>query len=178
MKFKHAILLLLVLFTINLCVNSCKKVDTRKANIEALFTNGTWQLASVIVLNYVGSTELTPVHADSLNTMCDSTQLFTFASNGTCSYTNFDCLPQPKGTGLWTLSNDNVTLYSTVACKDTLKGGVINPNTAMPFATAKIVNLGQYSMILQTGDINTYYTPTTKRIIVQYGFIRQTKNGN
>jgi hypothetical protein len=175
MRFKHAILLLFVLFTINLCVNSCKKVDTRKANIEALFTNSTWQLASVLVYNYVGGTQLP---TDTLNTMCDSTQLFVFNSNGTCSYTNFDCLAQPKGTGTWTLSNDNVTLFSTVACKDTLKGGVINPNTSMPFATAKIVNLGQYSMILQTGDINTYYTPTTKRIIVQYGFIRQTKTGN
>lgn len=46
-----------------------------------------------------------------------------------------------------------------------------------PFKNTKIVNLGQYSLVLQTGDINTYYSPTTKRRIVQYGFVHQLSSG-
>jgi len=50
---------------------------------------------------------------------------------------------------------------------DSIQGGKNN----QPFTYSKIINIGNYSMVLQTGDVATYFTATTKRKIVQFGFI-------
>jgi hypothetical protein len=44
--------------------------------------------------------------------------------------------------------------------------------TVMPFSTARIDNLGQYSLVMETGDLETYYLPNQKRVIARYGFVR------
>jgi len=154
-----------------LVINSCKKDNQN--SVETLLTRGKWQLASVMVYNFVGSSQVGTT--DTLNTNCDSTQIFTFNTNNTCSYTNFECIPQ-KTSGNWTLSSDQLTLMSNMLCADTLIGGQPDPKKSQPFINAKIVNLGQYSFILQTGDVNTFYTSTTKRRIVTYGFVHQVVN--
>ena len=56
---------------------------------------------------------------------------------------------------------------------DTLSGGKDTVTTQV-FANTKIVNLGPYSMTLQTGDIGAYYTSTTKRTIFEYAFVHRT----
>ncbi|MGZ3823050.1 MAG: hypothetical protein ACXVB6_20825, partial [Mucilaginibacter sp.] len=81
--------------------------------------------------------------------------------------TNFDCLPQSVK-GHWTLSPNKLFLYCDMVCQDTTAA-----KSSKPFQTAKIVNLGQYSLVLQTGDLETYYTPSQVRTVTQYGFIRQ-----
>ncbi len=43
----------------------------------------------------------------------------------------------------------------------------------MPFKTALINNLGQYSLVLETGSLQSYYLPNTPRTITRYGFVRQ-----
>jgi len=161
-----------VLVIAGLVINSCKKDNQN--SVETLLTRGKWQLASVLVYNFVGSSQVGAT--DTLNTNCDSTQIFTFNTDNTCSYTNFECIPQKKSTGNWTLSSDQLTLISNMLCADTLIGGLPDPNLTKPFINTKIINLGQYSLILQTGDVNTFYTPTTKRRIVQYGFVHQVAN--
>lgn len=143
--------------------NSCKK-DTQ-TSVESLLARGTWQLASVQVYNYIGGSNTS---TNVFNTTCTLNQTFTFASDGTCTYQNFSCITQTTN-GQWKLSDDKLTLQSTLSCQDTLAGATI---TAMPFKTARIVNLGQYSMVLETGDISTYYLATDKRHIKRYGFIR------
>ena len=161
MKIKY----LLLLFTglmIAIVINSCKKQN--QVTIQTLFTGSSWQLASVLVTHYVGSTQLS---TDTLNTKCNLTQLFTFNSNNTCTYTNFDCIPQSTASAQWSLSSDEVTLFADVVCKDTTAVG-----SSMPFANAEITNLGNYSLVLLTGDIATNYSLTAKRRIVQYGFVR------
>jgi len=168
MKIKTPLLFLAILVFISMVVNSCKKDNS--GSIQTLFTNGTWQLATVMVFNYVGSSQVGS--ADTLNTTCDTTQYFTFNSNNTCTYTNFDCITQPKASGTWSLSSDQRFLMADMTCQDTITGS--KPSTGKPFAYAQIYNLGQYSMVLQTGDIATYYTSTTKRTIIQYGFVRQS----
>jgi len=160
-----------VLVIAALVINSCKKDNQN--SVEILLTRGKWQLASVMVYNFVGSSQVGTT--DTLNTNCDSTQIFTFNSNNTCGYTNFECIPQ-KTSGSWTLSSDQLTLISNMFCADTLVGGLPDPKTVQPFINTKIINLGQYSLILQTGDVNTFYTSTTKRRIVQYGFVHQVAN--
>ena len=160
-----------VLTATGLFINSCKKDNQN--TVEVLLTRGKWQLASVMVYNFLGSSQVGTT--DTLNTNCDSTQIFTFNTNNTCSYTNFECIPQ-KTSGNWTLSSDQLTLMSNMLCADTLIGGQPDPKKSQPFINAKIVNLGQYSFILQTGDVNTFYTSTTKRRIVTYGFVHQVVN--
>jgi hypothetical protein len=165
LKIKAPFLLLLGLIFMSLYINSCKKDNS--GSIQTLFTGGSWQLASVTVYNYVGSNSTTYL----LDTACNTTQLFTFNSNNTCTYTNFDCITQKK-TGTWSLSGNQLNLLVNMTCADTLAGNI--PATGQPFANALITNLGQYSLVLETGDINTYYNATTKRKIIQYGFVRIT----
>ena len=163
MKNKTALLSLLVLLTISLLANSCKK-DTQ-GTVESLMTRGTWQLASVMVFNYVGSTNTS---TDTLNTKCLLDQTFTFSADNTCNYKNFACFDQNVN-GQWQLSEDKVTLMATLACKDTLNKVNV---TSKPFAYARIINLGQYSMVLETGDLSSFYLATDKRHIKRYGFVR------
>lgn len=169
MKNKKVIFFLAGLLLGGMVINSCKKDD--KSSINTLFTTGTWQLASVMAYHYLGSSQTS---IDTLNTTCDTSQVFTFNTNGTCTYTNYHCVPQPTSTGTWTLTNDKLFLECVIACKDTLPGGA-GTTTAHPFIYTKIFTLGPYSMILQTGDIGAYYTSTTRRTVYQYGFVHITK---
>jgi hypothetical protein len=164
MKNKHPLLFLIGLILINLLSNSCKK-DTQ-GTVQSLLARGTWQLASVLVYNYVGSNNTS---TDTLNTDCANNQTFTFNADNTCSYLNFSCIKQVT-TGTWQLSQDNLTLESTMMCHDTVRTTVDTITT--PFRNARIINLGQYSLILETGDINGGFLPTDKRHIKRYGFVR------
>lgn len=141
---------------------SCKK--TNQTSIHALFSGGRWQLASVTATYYTGNTQdSTKVLTDS----CSTTQFFTFQSDNTCTYLNFDCIPQSPS-GSWSLSPNQLFLYAQVVCRDTSAA-----HNSAPFSNAQIVNLGQYSMVLRTGDVQPNYSLTKKRRIIEYGFIRQ-----
>jgi hypothetical protein len=161
------LLLILAGLIIALVINSCKK--TTQSPIHALFTGGKWQLASVFAFNYIGNTQIS---TDTLNTTCDSTQVFIFNANNTCTYTNFDCIKQSPPSASWSLTANQLFLQANVVCKDTTATG-----SSMPFANAAIQNLGQFSLILLTGDIQPNYSLTKPRRIVQWGFIRQKLNG-
>lgn len=162
MKFKLLFFILCGFALIGLVTNSCKK--NQQDYIQTLFTQGKWQLSTMTVTHKVGAST---VSEDTLNTLCDSTQVYKFNIDNTCTYTNFDCLPQ-KASGHWSLSKDRLILYSDMVCQDTTAA-----TSSKPFQVAKIINLGQYSLVLQTGDLETYYTPTQVRTITQYGFVRQ-----
>jgi hypothetical protein len=162
MKSKIPLLFVLGLVLINLLSNSCKKDN--QTSIQSLLSNGNWQLASVYRAQYVGDTLK---HIDTLNTLCDTTQIFSFASDNTCTYTNFDCVHQPRASGHWSLSTDQLYLTSDIVCKDTTAAG-----SSKPFLNAQVFNLGQFSLTLRTGDIQNY-TQSTKRKVMRYGFVRQ-----
>jgi len=164
MKNKYALLFLLGMVLINLLSNSCKK-DTQ-GTVSALLARGTWQLASVLRFNYIGGTNTS---TDTLNTKCGNNQTFTFNADNTCTYVNFSCIKQTT-TGKWSLTFDNLTLQSGITPHDTVRT-VIDTITT-PFANARIVNLGQYSMVLETGDTNSSYLSTDKRHVKRYGFVR------
>jgi len=142
-------------------VNSCKK-DTR-STVTSLFSGGSWQLASELVTITTGTTTV----IDTLNVKCDSTQVFVFNADKTCSYTNFDCVPQKKA-GTWSLSTDQLTLNAAITLADTTAA-----KSSKPFLNAQVVNLGDYSMVLQTGDYNVIPTSLNKTRVVRYGFVRQ-----
>lgn len=164
MKNKYPLIFLSGLIIISLVSNSCKKDNS--GTIENLMTRGTWQLASIIVSNYLGGNNTS---TDTLNTKCGLNQTFSFTTDGTCTYQDFACIQQ-NVKGSWSLSDDKLTLISTLSCQDTTSTGA--PTTTKPFYGARIVNVGQFSLVLETGDINTYYLPTQVRHIRRYGFIR------
>jgi hypothetical protein len=162
MKNKVSLLVIPAVLIANLLFNSCKKDNS--GQVENFLPGGVWQLASVMVNHVVGGVTTT----DTLNTKCDTTQLFVFNANHTCSYTNFDCnSAQPKATGTWQLASNQLYLNCNMTCLDSTGKKI------QPFTNAQIVNLGNYSLILQTGDFGTYYPPTQKLTIYRYGFIRQ-----
>ncbi len=162
------LLLLLTGLAIALVINSCKK--DAQSPIASLFTVGTWQLASVQTFNYLGNT-LTS--SQTSTDTCITTQFFNFNKDNTCTYTNFDCISQTSPTAKWSLTPNQLFLVSEVVCKDTSKAG-----NSQPFINAQIINLGNYSLVLQTGDIQPNYSLTKPRTIVQYGFIRQKLSGS
>jgi len=167
MKHKIIFLFIACLLLTGIAINSCKK-DTN-TSIQTLFTTGTWQLASVKVTNYLGSSTINTYYLD---TACTQTQYFTFPSNNTCTFTNYHCITQST-TGTWSLTKDQLYLMVNMPALDTLSGGKDTVTTQV-FANTKIVNLGPYSMTLQTGDIGAYYTSTTKRTIFEYAFVHRT----
>jgi hypothetical protein len=160
MNRKSAPYLLLALL-VCLLYNSCKK--DKQNNIDALFYSGPWEVSSIRVFNYIGDTQQP---TDTLNTDCDLKQIFTFRNDNTCTYTNYSCREQ-NATGRWSLSRDKLYLISDIVCDTSATGSI------KPFENTRIVNLGQYSLVVQTGDLQSNYTPTQRRRIVQYGFIRQ-----
>jgi hypothetical protein len=162
MKTKIPLLFILSLVIINLLSGSCKKGNS--SNVPHLLTNGTWQLATIQVYNYVGNSQTS---IDTLNANCDQTQLFTFSTDNTCTYTNFNCITQTT-TGTWTLTSNNLYLQSGMVCKDTTSVG-----TSTPFSNTQISTLGVYSMVLQTGDVEPNYSATKVRHVTRYGFIKK-----
>lgn len=160
MKNKTSLFFLLGLVFISMLTNSCKK-DTA-GSIDKLFTGGNWQLSSATATVYLGDaiTSTTTLYAT-----CTYTQFFTFKEDNTCTYTNFNCLPQTSN-GKWALSPDKLILNADMTC-DTASAA-----STKPFINARIVTLGQYSMVLETND-NPVYSATKPRRVVRYGFVRQ-----
>lgn len=162
---KKRYLLLLLVLIVGLVVNSCKK--TGQNAIETLFTGGTWQLASIEITEFTGNTQ---IRDTTINDTCS--QFFTFKTDNTCTYSNFNCTPQPVATGKWSLTPNKLFLIADMVCDSTAT------KTTKPFINAQIVNLGQYSMVLNTGNIEPNYSLTQPRTIVKYGFIRQKLSGS
>jgi hypothetical protein len=161
-KYKLYFFLVLGLISIALLINSCKKDNSD--TVAYFLTIGSWQLASVQTQYFVGDTLKT---TDTLNTTCNLSQNFQFKSDNSCTLTNYHCLTQTTN-GKWQLSSDNLTLLVTMSAQDTLKGAIV---TVPVFQNSQIINLGSYSMVLQTGDTSPYYTSKSKRTITRYGFI-------
>jgi len=158
---KRRYLLLLSIILTAFAINSCKK--TGQNAIATLFTGGTWKLASVETKKYTGNQQLSDT---TINDTCS--QFFTFKTDNTCNYNNFNCIDQ-SASGTWTISKNQLYLYADITLKDASVAG-----TAKPFINAQIQTLGQYSMVLNTGDIAPNYSLTQPRTIVVYGFVRQT----
>ena len=159
MKIKYYLFFFSILIAFAFVTNSCKKSSVNP--IQSLFTNGAWQLASITTTYYTGSMK------DSTLTVTDScTQILTFNTNFTCSYTNFDCITQ-NNTGTWYLTGNNLYLNTTLSSSDTTAAG-----SAAPFKYAQIKTLGQFSLVLTTGDFAPNYSLTQPRVTVDYGFVR------
>jgi hypothetical protein len=166
MNNKKLYFLIFGLIVTSLVINSCKK--DKQTSIPSLFTTGYWELGSIQVYHYIGDSQIS---VDTLT--CNQAQLFTFKPDMTCTYTNFDCNVQ-TASGKWSLSDTKLYLSSDITLKDTT---IVDKKTVIsniqPFSNAHIINIGDFSLVLETGDIQLYYTATQPRTIMRYGFIRQ-----
>ncbi|MBD1393153.1 DUF5004 domain-containing protein [Mucilaginibacter glaciei] len=163
MKNKTLYFLLTGVIAISFFINSCKKED--QSNIPNLLTTGVWQLATLTVDHYVGDSKIS---TDTLNTKCDTTQVLVFNKDNTLTYTNFDCRIQPTAKGNYSITSNRLYLNSNITVQDNTTAG-----KSQPFLSVQFVNLGQFSLVFNTGDLQTYYTAAQVRTIKRYGFIRQ-----
>jgi hypothetical protein len=161
MRKKIPVFIVLSLVLIGVLSNSCKKDN--QGTITTILTAGNWQLSNILVTT---TTNLVTV-TDTINATCGLTQLLTFNTGNTCTYTNYDCQTQTVS-GHWSLSADQLTLSSDMTFKFTTLS-----LSANPFANAQVFNAGQYSLVLQTGNYNVIPTTTNSVTVVRYGFIRQ-----
>jgi hypothetical protein len=159
MNNKKIYFLLTGLLIASLFFNSCKK--EKQTSIPTLFTTGVWQLGSIEETKYLGSTQLSDT-----TLVTDSTQILAFNADMTCSYQNFD---DKAGTvsGTWSLSDTQLFLFANITYPEATSTG-----TKQPFINCHIINLGEYSLVMEAGDIQTYYSPTDNRTIRKYGFVR------
>lgn len=163
MNIKKSYILLAGTLLLGLVFNSCKKEKTD--NIRNLFTTGKWQLGTVIEYKLLGNQELSK---DTIE--CDSAQIFKFNDDMTCSYSNFDCSATTVN-GKWSLSDTRLFLFANITYPTATSTG-----STQPFINSRISNLGEFSMVLETGDLQNYYTATDRRTIRRWGFIRIKPN--
>jgi len=154
MKYQFSLLLVFIIAVIVVCSNSCKKDNGDQ--LSYFLTSGSWSLASQQVFHYVGDTLK---KTDTITLAC--TQKLTFKNDNTAQYQNYKC-NNSSGTGQWNITEDNLTIQSPI---------IIGTDTL--FKNSQIINLGQYSLVLQTGSISAVYTSKTVRTITRYGFIHQ-----
>ncbi|MGZ3777097.1 MAG: hypothetical protein ACXVIY_05135 [Mucilaginibacter sp.] len=161
MRNKLLLFCLFALLIVGVTTNSCKKGNQNY--LKTLLTDKHWQLASLTVTQTRNDTTLLN---DTINPLCNLVQSLTFNSGGTCTYTNFDCISQTVN-GHWLLTANNLYLVSDLKFQDTT--AIVNPT---PFTNAQILNLGQYSLVLKTGDLGIYHPPNTVLTVFTYGFVR------
>lgn len=141
-------------------ISSCKR--QLDSDIPDVLVNGAWDLSSIRITVNRGDT----VKLDTTYSI-NCKQTFTFNSDKTCTYTNFDCKDQPVAKGGWELVGNRLFLVSNIVCQDTTAAG-----SSKPFTYCSINTLGRYSMVLLTGDFISYNNSALRRV-VRYGFVRQ-----
>lgn len=144
--------------------NSCKKDD--KSTLKAYLTNyGVWELASLQVTHFKRNT---PDKVDTLHVLCGSnTQVFSFSADGTCNYQYFQCNTSPYS-GSWTFNTDSLILHVPIQMADTASKIT---GKSYPFARTLVYTLGSSTLVLLTGDLNSYYADDKTHARYRYSFI-------
>lgn len=148
--------MLLLLLIAGLAVNSCKKND--QSSITGFLTQRPWKLALKQRFAYLNNVL---VRTDTLQSSCALTQTLTFNTGNTYTYQNYACATGTV-TAPWSITADYLYLNLN---------SVIAVNSAKAQNVARIINLGQYSLVFDAGDINTIHKTTDSVIIFRYGFI-------
>ena len=158
MTTKSKLLFLFIILLVGVAINSCKK-DNVQTSLANFLTERPWKLALLQRFAYVNSAL---VRTDTLQTSCALTQTLTFSPANMYSYQNYACA---TGTinAPWSFTADNQYLNLN---------SVISVNSAGKQNVARVINLGQYSLVFDAGDINVTPATTTDSVIVfRYGFI-------
>ena len=151
-SFFYITLLILVGFA-----GACKKDDTQ-SSLSAFLTRLPWKLVLKQRFAYVNSVL---VRTDIIQPSCAISQSLTFTKDNNYTYQNYACA---KGTitAPWTFTSDNLYLNLN---------SVISVSSSNKQNVAHIINLGQYSLSFDVGDVNLLRGATDSVIIYRYGFI-------
>ncbi len=150
-------ILLLVCFAIN----SCKKNDL--VSIKDFLTRQPWKLALKQRLAYVNNAL---VKTDTLESNCKLSQTLNFNNNGKYTYQNYSCANGSLNSA-WSFTPD----YLYLNLNSVISVTTATANNPSKQNVARIINLGQYSLIFDAGDINTIHKITDSVIVFRYGFI-------
>lgn len=153
-----------LLFLLLVCCSfyTCKKDE--QSSVSSFLTQGTWSLALTQRFQYVNQAL---IKTDTVNIGCPLDQKLTFNKDNTFTFTNYNCKTGNLN-GKWNFSTDMLYLNTDQ---------VITINTQKKQNPAHIINLGQYSLIFDAGDVyvygnaNTAYSKTDTAVIYRYGFI-------
>lgn len=161
---QHPKLFLSILFLLlSFCVlTSCKKDN--QSSVSTFLTQSTWNLALTQRFKYVNQVL---IKTDTVNVGCTLNQKLTFNKDNTFTFEGFNCKTGNLN-GKWNFSPDMLYL-------DTDQ--VITLNSKGKQNPARIINLGQYSLIFDAGDVYVYgnagtaYSKTDTVTVYRYGFI-------
>ncbi|MGI4752068.1 MAG: hypothetical protein ACRYFB_15650 [Janthinobacterium lividum] len=153
---KKLYFLILPALLICFAINSCKKND--QASLSDFLTQKPWKLALKQRLAYVNSAL---VKTDTLENACKLSQTLTFNSNHNYTYQNYSCA-SGNINAAWSFTSDYLYLNLN---------SIISINSAKVQNVARVINLGQYSLVFDAGDINTIHKTTDSVIVFRYGFI-------
>ncbi|MVN21516.1 hypothetical protein [Mucilaginibacter arboris] len=153
------LLLLLILLIAVFAVNSCKKDE--QSSISDFLTRSTWNLALLQRFKYVNEAL---VKTDTIQAGCTLNQTLLFNADNTYNFNNYSCK-----TGLlsstWSFTPDMLYLNLNSVISQT------SPTFSSKQNVARIINLGQYSLSFDAGDVNIVHKPTDTVVIYRYGFI-------
>jgi len=164
-KNKTPLILVLALMLSGWLISSCNK-GNEDFTVSNFLTDreGKWLLASIRSETFHGDTSK---RRDTLNKNCGLDQSFTFRTDGSCTYKNFNCIEQTND-GKWELNTaDSVIFRSNMVSKD-------STGSIVPFAKAQVLNLGQNSLVLQVVKTDTLFSKplvVLRRRVINYGFI-------
>jgi len=152
-------LLLLILLIAIFAANSCKKDD--QTSISDFLTQSTWNFALLQRFKYVNEAL---VKTDTLQTGCSLNQTLKFNTDNSYNFNNYGCK-----TGVisstWSFTPDMLYLNLNSVISQTSATFSSRQNVA------RIINLGQYSLSFDAGDVNLVHKPTDTVVIYRYGFI-------
>lgn len=151
----HFLFLPVLLFTC-VAINSCKKSD--QTSLTNFLTQRPWKLALKQRLAYVNNAL---VKTDTLESNCKLSQTLTFNTNKSYTYLNYVCKSDAIN-AQWSFTPDYLYLNLN---------SIISINSTKAQNVARIINLGQYSLVFDAGDINTPHKTTDSVIVFRYGFI-------
>lgn len=148
---KNSKLLFLFILLIALAFNSCKKEST--SSLTTFLTQKPWKMALLQRFAYVNNVL---VKTDTLQGTCALTQTLTFKTDNNYTYQNYVCT---TGTisAPWSFTADYLYLNLN---------SVITLNSAKAQSPARIITLGQYSLVFDAVDIKT-----DSVIVFRFGFV-------
>ncbi len=151
------LLFLLISLIIYCGINSCKK--SSQSSISSFLTQRLWNLALLQRYKYVNESL---VKTDTINTVCALNQTLLFKADNTYNFGNYNCKAGALN-GNWSFTPDMLYLNLNSVISQTSKDS--KPNVA------RIINLGQYSLVFDAGDVNIPHAKTDTVVIYRYGFI-------
>ncbi len=132
-------------------------------SLTDFLTRQPWKLALKQRLTYVNNAL---VKTDTLENNCKLSQTVNFNKNGNYTYQNYNCA-NGNVSAAWSFTPD----YLYLNLNSDISVTKATPTAPSKQNAARIINLGQYSLVFDAGDVNIARKAPDSVIIFRYGFI-------